>query len=117
MSFRTAFKRDMRNVFLGKHQEFESVREFWRRGKSGTYIGENLTVLWIDDLIKNITGDYYGQIVVGDIVCITMKEDWIMRPMPKNILYSPRDTQWEIISCSEVLFTAYQMLLRKMETP
>jgi len=117
MSFRTAFKKDMRSTFLGSHQEFESVREFWRRGRNGTYIGENLTVLWIDDIIKNLTGDYYGQIVAGDVLCITMKEDWIMRPRPKNLIYSPRDTQWEVINCTEVLFSVYQMLLRQIEHP
>lgn len=117
--FKHVFREDVDDTFLSAwNDEFISEREFMLKGKSGTYEIKNLIVVWSQDSLRNIPGVVtYGQLMIGDVMMLTKKCDWLMRPRRYQLIYSPRDTQWEIISCQEILRAVYCIQLTQRTTP
>lgn len=111
--FRDAIACDVDDTFLSYFGEFARLRDFGVRGQSRTYEPKTLMVIWYQDTLRNIPAVVsYGQLEIGDVLCITRKCDWYMRPRREEILYSPRDTQWKVISSNEIMNVLYRIVLR-----
>lgn len=90
------------------------LREFGLRGPNNTYIYKQLNVVWNTDTLKNMPSVVsYGQLFIADVVFLTKRKDWIYRPAPQDLIYSPRNIQWEVMVCQEFQRVAYIVHLRQ----
>lgn len=117
--FKHVFREDIDDTFLSVwNDEFVTNREFMLKGKSGTNEIKNLNVIWNQDSLRNIPAVVsFGQLMIGDVLLLTRKCDWLMRPRRYQLIYSPRDTQWEIVTCQEILRAVYRIQLTQRTTP
>jgi hypothetical protein len=139
-AFDSVFREDVEDTFLGpdcpclpvdpalpwtpcnpwtdpEYCEFASCREFSFKNSDGTYLIQQILVIWNHDILRALpTTVLYGQLLVGDVLLLVKKHDWPQRPRRGQVVWTPRDTPWTILNCQEILRTLYRISLEAIET-
>lgn len=111
--FREVFSRDVDDTFLNQYAEFTTWREFAFVAQAKSYNIKRLLVIWNQDVLRSLSAPVlYGQLMLGDILLLTRRQDWPQRPRRGQIIWSPRDTAWNILNCQEILHTLYRVSLQ-----
>jgi hypothetical protein len=115
--FNEVFWEDVEDTYLDEDSEFSSWREFSFKGPSNTYVIRKLLVIWNHDILRNLPSTVlYGQLLVGDVLLLTRIIDWPQRPRRGQLIWTPRDTGWEILQCREIFRTVYRISLQQVES-
>lgn len=115
-AFREVFQQDIRDTFLSEETELTTWREFSLIAQPKMYNVKRLLVVWNHDVLQRLSPVIlYGQLLVADVVFLTRKTDWPIRPRRQQVIWSPRDTPWNVMFCQEILENAYRIGLQKIE--
>lgn len=122
--FNHVFRWDVEDTFLGADYgywkedcEFAERREFAFKDQGQTYRIREMLVIWNHDVLRSLpTTILYGQLLVGDVLLLTKIRDWPQRPRRGQVIWSPRDTPWQILNCQEILRTVFRISLEAVET-
>ena len=115
--FRAVFQADVADTFLGMYSEFTTWREFSFQAQARSYSIKRLLVVWNADVIKHmLPAVLYGQLSEGDVSFLTRCQDWPSRPRRNQVIWTPRDTPWNITRCHEIYQTCYRIVLQEIES-
>ena len=120
--FDSVFREDVEDTFLGSDYrwwtdcEFATRREFAFKDQGNTYRIYEMLCIWNHDILRALpTTVMYGQLLVGDALLLVKIRDWPQRPRRGQIIWTPRDTPWTILNCTEILQTVYRISLEAVE--
>jgi hypothetical protein len=122
--FDKVFCQDVEDTFLGEDYgdrwwgdgEFATRREFAFKDQGNTYRIREMLCVWNEDVMRALpTVVMYGQLLVGDALLLVKIRDWPQRPRRGQIIWTPRDTPWQILKSQEILQTVYRISLEQVE--
>src|SRR6267142_5432202 len=112
-AFRSVFEADLSDTYLNQWSEFAEWREFSLVSQSKTYNIKVILVVWNSDMLKQLNPVImYGQLLVGDASFLTWKRDWPQRPRRNQVIWTPRDIPWTVMSCQEIQQVCYRVTLQ-----
>lgn len=122
--FDSVFHVDVEDTFLGvdtglfrEDCEFATRREFAFKDQGNTYRIREMLCIWNEDVLRALpTAVLYGSLLVGDALLLVKKRDWPQRPRRGQVIWTPRDTPWQILKCQEILTTLYKISLEAVQT-
>jgi hypothetical protein len=100
MSLRDQFVPDLDNVFINV-DEFGEVREFRISDGQNGFLVFQAKVVWDKDAVRDQPVVTIHGVFMGDVRCYIRHSDLPRAPVAGELLYSPANTPWEVIDCTD----------------
>jgi len=100
LSLRQQFAPDLARIFINTN-EHATEREFRvsdGRGGTKTFVAP---VVWDEEAAKQMPTVRLQGIYMGDVQCYIEQKYLPRKPVPQEIIYSPANTMWEVVDCTD----------------
>jgi hypothetical protein len=100
MALRDQFVGDIDSIFMRLH-EFATEREFRIGDGHGGFVVFRCPVVWDKDAVRKQPLVTVHGVFMGDVRCYIAHRYLPRAPLAGEIIYSPANTPWEVIDCTD----------------